>query len=86
MRIRIQSSIRAFTLIELLVVIAIISLLVSILVPSLMTAKRLAQRMLCQTHLRNMGTALQMYIQENVECIPPWLNARQNPTTGAKFN
>lgn len=60
-----KTSHTAFTLIELLVVIAIISLLVSILLPSLQTARELAKDVVCKTNLRNIGTILQLYRQEN---------------------
>ena len=60
-----------FTLIELLVVIAIIALLVSILVPALSSAKKLAQRAICQTHLKSIGYAGNMYIQDNNDWVPP---------------
>jgi prepilin-type N-terminal cleavage/methylation domain-containing protein len=62
---------RGFTLIELLVVIAIIALLVSILVPSLQSARRIAQRAICQTHLKSIGFAGNMYIQDNLEWVAP---------------
>ena len=61
-----------FTLIELLVVIAIIALLVSILVPALSAAREVARRAVCLTHLKNIGTAVQMYVNDNVEILPPW--------------
>ncbi|HWL94391.1 MAG TPA: prepilin-type N-terminal cleavage/methylation domain-containing protein [Phycisphaerae bacterium] len=51
----------AFTLIELLVVIAIISLLLAILLPSLSNARRSGRAVVCQTRLRSMGQAMQMY-------------------------
>ncbi len=62
----------AFTLIELLVVIAIISLLVSILLPSLSKAKGLARSLVCQTRLRNMGSAeaLAFHERDNGEYTP----------------
>ncbi len=59
-----------FTLIELLVVIAIISLLVSILLPSLQKAKGLAQSVLCQTTLRNIGLMNTMYTNDNNDTGP----------------
>jgi len=66
----------AFTLIELLVVIAIISLLVSILLPSLQQAKKLARRVQCMTQLRNLGTAVALYGEDNDQLFPdmpkPW--------------
>lgn len=53
-----------FTLIELLVVVAIISLLVSILLPSLGKAKFLARQVVCQTNLRGIGSAIQLYLTD----------------------
>ena len=51
----------AFTLIELLVVIAIISVLVSLLLPSLTTARELARRTVCASHLRNIYLSVNLY-------------------------
>jgi len=60
-----------FTLIELLVVIAIIALLVSILVPSLKRAKDLTKTAVCSGRVRNFGSGLHMYTNdENGKC--PW--------------
>ena len=78
----------AFTLIELLVVIAIIALLVSILVPSLSAARKLTQKAICQTHLKNMGIGMNMYIQENVDWLMPYYQHRwykNDPTTNLKY-
>jgi prepilin-type N-terminal cleavage/methylation domain-containing protein len=58
-----------FTLIELLVVIAIIALLVGILVPALASARRAAQRTGCLSNLRQIGIALQAYIND-FEAMP----------------
>jgi prepilin-type N-terminal cleavage/methylation domain-containing protein/prepilin-type processing-associated H-X9-DG protein len=64
-----------FTLIELLVVIAIIALLISILMPSLQKAKELAKQVVCQTQLKNIGTGLWMYADDNDERFPMyWYN------------
>ena len=60
-----------FTLIELLVVIAIIALLVSILLPSLNRAKELARDVLCSTTVRNLGTSLGMYVNDNDGVLIP---------------
>ena len=54
----------AFTLIELLVVIAIIALLMGILMPSLQKAKKQAQAVVCVAHMKGLGVALRMYIDD----------------------
>lgn len=51
----------AFTLIELMIVIAIIAILASILVPNMVRARSRSQLTACQSNLRNIGNALEMY-------------------------
>ena len=60
----------AFTLIELLVVIAILGILAALLLPALPRTKARAHSAACANHLRQMGLALQMYVQENGSKYP----------------
>ncbi|MDD3927744.1 MAG: DUF1559 domain-containing protein, partial [bacterium] len=53
-----------FTLIELLVTIAIIALLAAILFPVLGKARETARKTNCQSNLKQLSTAVQMYVQD----------------------
>ena len=61
---------RGFTLIELLVVIAIIAILAAILFPTFMMAKRHANASACIGNMKQIGSAIMMYVDDNNGLYP----------------
>ena len=61
---------RAFTLIELLVVMTIIGILAALIFPSIGVARRSAQRGACVSNLRQVGTALTLYVGDHLGLLP----------------
>jgi len=56
--------VRGFTLVELLVVIAIISSLLAIMLPALRKVRVITRRVVCQSKLKQIGTAWHAYLNE----------------------
>ncbi|HLO39461.1 MAG TPA: type II secretion system protein [Phycisphaerales bacterium] len=61
---------RGFTLIELLIVISIIAMLIGILLPALGNSRKSAKATLCLSNVRQMGTALTFYQNDNKTYFP----------------
>lgn len=62
---RTSSGPKAFSMIELLVVIAVIGILAALLLPALNQAKEKGKRTVCQSNLRQLGMALNLYADEH---------------------
>ena len=61
-----------FTLIELLVVVAIIGILASLLLPVLSKTRENARRITCVNNLKQIGTGIFLYVEDNEGYIPPY--------------
>ena len=65
----------AFTLVELLVVIGIIAMLFAMLLPSLRLARDAANRAVCMSNVRQIGTVALMYCQDHRGLMPSSVDA-----------
>jgi len=78
-----SKSARGFTLIELLVVIAIIAILAALLLPVMGRAKESARGTTCLGHLRQIGVALQLYVDANNQRLPVMYDRTLSTDTNA---
>lgn len=71
-----SGSIRAFTLVELLAVLAILGLLAGMVTPAIQRVRAKAENTVCVSNLRQIGTAVWLYVPENGNRFPsinnPW--------------
>jgi len=83
---------RAFTLIELLVVIAVIAILAAILFPVFAQAREKARQISCLSNLKQLGTAVYLYVQDYDEMyphsdysLPPGSGSPLNPAANGRY-
>ena len=76
---------KGFTLIELLVVIAIIAILAAILFPVFAQAREKARQTNCLSNCKQIGTALQLYVDDYDETLPFCSDSRISRWDGSKI-
>lgn len=65
-----------FTLVELLTVISVIAILTSLLLPALNSAREKANAIVCSGNLKQTGTGLMMYCNDNDDYLPNLLQGQ----------
>jgi prepilin-type N-terminal cleavage/methylation domain-containing protein/prepilin-type processing-associated H-X9-DG protein len=78
----VKKTLSGFTLIELLVVIAIIAILAAILFPVFAQAREKAREATCLSNMRQIGTAVRMYVQDYDETFPIFQAYNTQPAAG----
>ena len=78
-----ERKVSGFTLIELLVVVAIIAILAAMLLPVLSQAREKARQAVCMSNLKQIGLAIECYVQD-YGVFPP--AGSPNPNNPTQFN
>src|SRR5678815_819395 len=73
-----------FTLVELFVVVAIIGILAALLLPVLSRGKKKAVQVNCISNEHQVGTALQLFLGDNNDYLPPGEAADHGLFTGQR--
>lgn len=77
---------RAFTLVELLSVLCILSITLTLMTPAFQKVRDRAEKTACLSNLRQIGTAIWLWIPENGNCFPRIENDPAHPVYEADDN